>query len=124
MITGIHHVSMKCSREQFSEVNKFYTEVLGLKVKRIWDGGAMYDTGTGVIEIMTDLETQLPQGVIRHFALAADHVDEMAEKIAAAGYKVFNGPKDIQIKSDPPLPARIIFCVGPMGEEIELFDEK
>ena len=33
-------------------------------------------------------------------------------------------PKDITIASQPPLPARIAFAVGPCGEEIEFFQEK
>ena len=41
-----------------------------------------------------------------------------------AGYEVFIEPKDIQIQSDPVFPARIAFCRGPLGEEIELFQEK
>ena len=33
-------------------------------------------------------------------------------------------PKDICIPSNPPYPARIGFCIGPVGEEIEFFQEK
>jgi len=40
--------------------------------------------------------------------------------IRKAGYHVFLGPKDITA----PVPARIAFCTGPLGEEIELFSEK
>jgi glyoxylase I family protein len=30
-------------------------------------------------------------------------------------------PKDIVIASEPPYPARIGFCIGPVGEEVEFF---
>ena len=33
-------------------------------------------------------------------------------------------PKDIEIQSDPRFPARIAFCHGPLGEDIEFFCEK
>ena len=40
------------------------------------------------------------------------------------GYEVFTQPNDIVIGSVPPFPARIAFCHGPVGEEIEFFQEK
>ena len=46
------------------------------------------------------------------------------EAVKAAGYEVFIEPKDIVIASNPPFPARIAFCRGPLGEEIEFFQEK
>ena len=124
MINGIHHISMKCTKEQFEKVHHFYTEVLGLTVKRQWTAGVMYDTGGGLIELIFSEEAQLPQGVVRHYALAVTDTDDLVRKVTEAGYEVFNGPKDIVIQSDPPLPARIAFMKGPKGEEIELFQEK
>lgn len=40
-----------------------------------------------------------------------------------AGYEVFIEPKNIEIASMPVFPARIAFCRGPLGEEIEFFQE-
>ena len=37
------------------------------------------------------------------------------------GYEVFIEPKNIEIASLPTFPARIAFCKGPQGEEIEFF---
>lgn len=35
MVTGIHHVSFKCSKgEQFKKVIAFYTETLGMMIVR------------------------------------------------------------------------------------------
>ena len=53
-----------------------------------------------------------------------DDVDGVIEKVKAAGYEVFIEPKDIVIRSDPPFPARMAFCYGPLGEELEFFQEK
>ena len=62
--------------------------------------------------------------MIRHFAFATNDVDACVEAVKAAGYEVFIEPKDIEIASTPVFPARIAFCKGPLGEEIELFEEK
>lgn len=125
MITGIHHVALKCSNaDKFEEEIKFYTEILGLPVKRSWATGIMLDTGMGLIEIFNDANDVLPQGAIRHFALASDNVDEAVERVRAAGYKVTTEPKDIVIPSEIPFPARIAFVEGPLNEEIEFFCEK
>ncbi len=124
MITGIHHIAMKCNTaEEFEKEKDFYLNVLGLRVKREWAAGIMIDTGIGLIEIfnsggMHDI------GVLRHFALASDDTDDTVKRVRDAGYEVFVEPKDIVIPSDPELLARIAFCRGPQGEEIEIFQEK
>ena len=125
MITGIHHVSMKCAGpEELERVRAFYCGVLGLSVKREWPEGVMLDTGSGLIEIFATGEGGRGKGAVRHFALACDDVDGMAGAVRRAGYEVFIEPKDIVIQSAPACPARIAFCTGPLGEEIELFQER
>ena len=131
MVTGIHHVSLKCSKgEQLKKVISFYTETLGMTIARQWGPdsndpiGIMFDTGNGIIEVFANTENDLPQSVIRHFALSVTDVDKLADRIERAGYDVFVKPKDIYISSENPLAARIAFCYGPLGEEIELFCEK
>ena len=64
------------------------------------------------------------KGAIRHIAFATDDVDGVIEKVKSAGYEVFIEPKDIVIPSDPAYPARMAFCYGPLGEEIEFFQER
>ena len=86
--------------------------------------GLMYGAGTSLIEIFPNAEEDLPQGAIRHFALATDDVDSIVETVRKAGYAVTMEPVDIEIMSKPSLPARIAFIIGPVGEEIELFCEK
>ena len=125
MITGIHHVSMKCgTQEEFERAKDFYLGVLGMSLAREWPEGIMIDTGRGLIEIFCSGEGIREKGAVRHVAFGTDDVDGTAEKVRAAGYTVFLGPKDILIPSDPPLPARMAFCFGPLGEEIEFFQEK
>lgn len=125
MIKGIHHVSMKCSnQEEYEKTIHFYKDILGLPVKRSWNAGIMLDTGAGLIEIFNDGEEKLDKGVIRHFAFAVDDADRCIDTVRKAGYEVFVKPKDVVIASNPPFPARVAFCYGPLGEEIEFFAEK
>lgn len=125
MITGIHHVSMKCNNpEEYEKAVQFYCNVLGLPVYRQWPEGILIDAGSTKIEIFNNGEGSRIKGAVRHFAFACDDVDSCVGKIKEAGYDVFIEPKNIEIPSDPPLPARIAFCTGPLGEEIELFHEK
>ena len=50
-------------------------------------------------------------------------LDACAEAVKKAGYEVSIEPKNIEIASLPAFPARIAFCKGPLGEEIEFFQE-
>ena len=125
LIKGIHHVALKCcNMEEYEKTIHFYREVLGLKVERTWSAGTMFNTGSGLLEIFNNAQSQLEQGVIRHIALATDDVDACAAAVSAAGFEVFMEPKEICIPSEPAFPARIAFCKGPIGEEIEFFQER
>ena len=130
MIKGVHHIALKCMGvEAFEKTVQFYRDVLGLRVTcahgaRGEGSGIMLTTGDAMLEIFAS-GTDLPgQGAIRHFALATDDVDACVRAVEAAGYEVFIQPKDIVIASTPEFPARIAFCHGPVGEEIEFFQER
>lgn len=129
MIKGVHHIALKCMGvEAFEKTVRFYRDVLGLRVVRTWGegegSGIMLSTGDAMLEIFAN-GTDLPgSGAIRHFALATDDVDACVRAVEAAGYTAFIPPKDIVIASKPEFPARIAFCHGPVGEEIEFFQER
>ena len=117
-IKGIHHVNIRAAgSERFDEAVKFYTEVLGmelisLNVRENGAKSAMIDAGNSRMEIGMGTEDDiLPQGAIRHFALGTDKVAEVTERVRAAGYEITREPR----------PRRIAFCIGPCGEEIEIF---
>lgn len=125
LIQGFHHVSMKCvTAEDYDRVMAFYAGTLGLPVVRQWSNGVMLGAGSVLIEIFRDGEAPLEKGVIRHFALATQDVDACVRAVQEAGYSVFIGPKEICMPSEPPFPARMAFCKGPLGEEIEFFQER
>ena len=128
LICGIHHVALKCDgTAEFEKTLHFYQDILGLEPVRSWgegeNAGAMLSTGDGLLEIFAS-GRKLPQGAIRHFALRTERVDDCVAAVRAAGYPITVEPKDIVIASNPPFPARIAFCTGPLGEEIEFFQER
>ena len=125
MITGIHHVSLKCgTTKEFEKAKDFYLDVLGFAPVREWPEGIMIDSGNGLLEIFCNGPGVKSIGAVRHIAFGTDDVDGVIEKVKAAGYEVFIEPNDIVIRSDPPFPARMAFCWGPLGEELEFFQEK
>lgn len=128
-ITGIHHLALKCQGvDEFEKTVHFYRDILGLPIARSWgegeSSGIMLDTGAGLLEIFANAPDKLGSGAVRHFALAADDVDACIDAVRTAGYEVTMEPTDICIGSVPPYPARIAFCIGPVGEEIEFFHVK
>lgn len=125
MIKGIHHISMKCvAAEELARVRAFYVDALGMAVCRVWSEGIMIDTGSGLIEVFTNGPGTRVKGAIRHVALLVEDVDETAGRVKAAGYEVFVEPNDKTLDSVPPYPFRMAFCRGPLGEEIEFFQER
>lgn len=124
MITGLHHISMKCStEEEFAKAKEFYIGLLGFTVVRKWPEGIMLSCGNCQLEIFCNGKGVRELGAIRHMAFATDDVDCIAAKVKEAGYEVFIEPKDIVIKSEPEFHARMAFCFGPLGEQIEFFKE-
>lgn len=125
MISGIHHVSLRCSDDAtYERAREFYCGVLGLHIRREWQAGMMIETGSGCVEIFRSGGGEKGIGSVRHFAFACDDPDAMCSAVRAAGYEVFVEPKDVVLPSEPPINARVAFCRGPLGEEIEFFYEK
>ena len=129
MISGIHHVALKCrGSAEFEKTVAFYHDLLGLPILRRWGegtgAGVMLDCGGGRLDIFANAEEARGEGALRHIALATDDPDACIEAVSAAGYTVIEAPHDIVIPSTPPFPARIAFCYGPVGEKIEFFCEK
>jgi len=103
--------------------------VLGLPMVRSWGEGAkrgcMIDTGDSVMELnCADKEADSQSPAVNHFALTTDHVDEVVELVRQAGYTITIEPRDLVIPANPPYPIRMAFCLGPVGESIEFFQEK
>lgn len=128
-ITGVHHIALKArGLEEFQKTVAFYHEILGMPIARTWGAGEnvgiMIDTGAGLLEIFANAPNHPGQGALRHLAFAVEDTDACTEAVRAAGYEITKEPTDIVIASQPPYPARIAFCIGPVGEEIEFFQAK
>lgn len=126
---GFHHVCMKT--RDWAATMRFYQETLGCTVKIAWreapTRAVMLDAGDGnYVEVFEDLDyTPAPNGSIAHFALRTTRLDEVADRVRAAGAKITMEPKDVTIPTtNGPVPVRIFFCEGPSGEVIEFFQNK
>ena len=120
LIQGIHHVCIKCRKDEIKKVKHFYGDLLGLSILRSWGEpeleGFMFETGDGLVEVFTNAEEELPQGSIRHFAFKTNDVDQCVKIVRESGYQITLEPKDVVIASNPPFPIRVAFCIGPVCE--------
>ena len=122
MIKGIHHVSLSAAgTEGLKKALGFYNGLLGLPVIRDWGRGVMLDAGNCIIEIMSTGSGEETKGLWGHIAFLVDNTDTVCEKLRRAGYTVTMEPCDKDLNG---YPVRICFCIGPCGEEIELFMER
>lgn len=121
LIKGLHHVHLKCKKEQFEDVLHFYADILGLKLLSRQEDCAILDTGDGMLEVFNDAEGLRGQGDIRHFAFLTDDVRACIEAVEKAGYQIKEYPVDVIFALAKPVPARIAFCYGVLGEEVEFF---
>ena len=128
-INAVHHIALKArGKEAYEKTIRFYHELLGMPIVRTWGSEeqpcAMVAAGDSMLEIFSDAPDELNAGALRHLAFAVENTDACVEAVRAAGYEITMEPTDISIPSEPPLPARIAFCIGPVGEEVEFFQEK
>lgn len=129
LVKGIEHISLSCTDEdQLQTVLEFY-QSLGFTIVRQWDKGGIWpafllEAGGIGIEVFMDADEDLPQGAIRHFALATDDVDDCVEHCRNRGLKITTEPKDVTLNSEPPVDLRLAFVEGPVGETIEFLTHK
>lgn len=128
-ILGVHHIALKAKGDEaYGKLLEFYHGILGMPIVREWESGggkaSMVDTGAGMLELFSTAPDELSSGALRHLAFAVEDPDACIEAVREAGYEITMEPKDIVIGSTPPYPARIAFCIGPVGEEVEFFKER
>ena len=125
---GFHHVCV--TTRNWDRTMKFYQETLGCTVKISWrqapQRAIMLDVGDGnYMEVFEDLQlTPGPTGPVAHICLRTTRLNEVTERVRAAGAKITMEPKDVVIPTTNGMggvPARISFCEGPNGELIEFF---
>ncbi len=127
MIKGVHHIAVKPTAEQYEKTVEFYTQLLGMEIKKSWGEPErpclMVSCGDNTCMEILGSDSEIPAGgPLAHIAFATDKVDELIEKVREAGYQVTNEPADANLGGDTPI--RIAFFYGPTNEHIELFWEK
>lgn len=125
-ISGVHHIAIKPTAEQYEKTVDFYTRVLGMEIVKKWGDPTqpclMVSCGDNTCMEILGSESELPRGgAIDHMAFATDKVDEIIEQVRAEGYQVTVEPFDTEIDGTP---IHIAFFFGPTNENIELFWEK
>mgnify|MGYP001033557386 CR=1 FL=1 len=127
MIKGVHHIAVKPTAEQYEKTVEFYTQLLGMEIKKSWGDPErpclMVSCGDNTCMEILGSDSEIPAGgPLAHIAFATDKVDELIEKVREAGYQVTNEPADANLGGDTPI--RIAFFYGPTNEHFELFWEK
>ncbi|MEE9404662.1 MAG: VOC family protein [Algisphaera sp.] len=129
---GIHHVALRTT--QFDRSVAFYTNTLGCAPKLAWgdagDRGVMLDVGDGnYIEVFERPEDSAVDSEARllHLCLRCTNVNEVIERVRAAGCEITIEPKDVPLTNQvpdgtPQVTLGLAFFKGPDGEIIELMD--
>lgn len=125
LIQGIHHVCIKCRKDEIEKVKHFYGDLLGLPILRSWGEpeleGFMFETGDGLVEVFTNAEEELSQGRIRHFAFKTNDVDQCVKIVRESGYQITVEPKDVVIASNLPFPIRVAFASDRLARKSSFF---
>lgn len=125
---GFHHVSMRV--KDLEKSMKFYKEALGFEERYSWGEApkrtVLLDTGDGNYFEISQGETDqvYGDGIYHHLALRADDCGAALERARAAGVEVTVETRDVNLRTEPPIPIRIAFFKGPDGELIEFFQDE
>jgi catechol 2,3-dioxygenase-like lactoylglutathione lyase family enzyme len=118
-LKGTHHVALRTPN--FEEMERFYSETLGLPVTKRWDDVRIIfiDIGSTTIELIGREESTLdtdPNGGWVHIALHVDDADAAYEEIAAKGVKMRSAPRNFK-------EIRNAWFYDPDGNALELVEE-
>jgi glyoxylase I family protein len=122
-VTGLHHVSLNVSPEEYDGALSFYRDFLGFEM--ICEAGlsapdplAMLAMGNTILEIIPQGSGGRTPGALDHIALTTGDVDTLLGKVRSAGYEVTMEPADFVLPNGAAI--RIAFFTGPAGESVEL----
>jgi len=119
-VVGLHHAGVYVTNLDRSIA--FYGDAFGLEVaERISLANekiAFLHVGPARLELLEHGRAQRPTGVVDHVAFEVDDLDALLAHLRKHG---------VTLLDDTPLPvpalaARILFCLGPDAERIELFE--
>jgi lactoylglutathione lyase len=120
-VRGLHHAGVHVASLERSIA--FYETVFGLQVAarlRLGDEQlAFLHAGTGWLELIADGAGPRPAaGAVDHLALVTSDLDGWLARLQAQGVPLL----DAAPLAVPALGVRILFCLGPDGERIELLE--
>jgi lactoylglutathione lyase len=103
---------------------RFYVDVLGLTVATRFTMGSEHlvflRAGGAWVELIHDARVRPPGGVVDHLALRVEELDAWVRRLRERGVTLLD-EQPIEVEE---LSARIIFCLGPDGERIELIERR
>ena len=119
---GLHHVGIHVASLERSIA--FYGAVFGLPVvARVTLGTeqiVFLDAGSGRVELIVDGSGGRQTGVVDHLAFEVADLDAWVRRLRQHRVQLLDQtPIDV-----PVIAARILFCLGPDGERIELFEQR
>ena len=121
-VIGLHHAGVHVASLERSIA--FYEAVFGLRrAERLSLGDeqlAFIEAGTSRVELIADGAAGRETGVVDHLAFEVDDLDSWVRRLRQGGVRLLDqAPSEV-----PMLGARILFCLGPDGERIELFEPR
>jgi catechol 2,3-dioxygenase-like lactoylglutathione lyase family enzyme len=119
---GLHHVGIHVASLERSIA--FYAAVFGLRVvARLTFGAeqiAFLEAGAARVELIVDGSGGRQTGMVDHLAFEVADLDAWVWRLREHSVQLLDeAPVDV-----PLLGARILFCLGPDGERIELFEQR
>jgi lactoylglutathione lyase len=119
-VLALHHAGIYVANLERSIA--FYHDVFGLEVaERLTLGAeriAFLGVGSARLELIEAAGGQRPTGVVDHVALEVENLDGLARRLRQRGVTLV----DQAPIAVPELHARILFCLGPDAERIELVE--
>lgn len=122
LVSGLDHVGVHVADLETSVA--FYEAVFGLTVATRFSLGAeqlvFLSAGAQRLELIADGRGRRQTGVVDHLALAVENLNDWQLRLRDRGVRVLD-PQPIDVA---PLGARILFCLGPDDERIELVEAR
>jgi lactoylglutathione lyase len=121
-VISLHHAGVHVASLERSIA--FYQAVFGLHVAERLSLGAeqiaFLAAGGARVELIADGSAGRATGVVDHLAFAVSDLDGWASRLRDRGVRLLD-EAPLQVAA---LGARILFCLGPDGERIELFEQR
>lgn len=121
-VSSLHHVGVHVADLETSM--RFYAAVFGLTVAGRLSLGrediVFLAAGAQLVELIADGSGARQTGVVDHLAFAVDNLDDWLLRLRERGVRVLD-PHVIDV---PEIGARILFCLGPDDERIELLEQR